>query len=82
MSHDFIESLKTITYGIRDGRSISFDEFSSLKLCFPSKEEQQKISEYFRRINNLLLDKRKKLIKLQNLKQSCIDKMFINTTAQ
>lgn len=82
MSHDFIESLKTITYGIRDGRSISFDEFSSLKLCFPSKEEQQKISEYFRRINNLLLDKRKKLIKFQNLKQSCIDKMFINTTAQ
>lgn len=82
MSHDFIESLKTITYGIRDGRSISFDEFSSLTLCFPSKKEQHKISEYFRRINNLLLDKRQKLTKLQNLKQSCIDKMFINTTAQ
>ncbi len=82
MSHDFIESLKTITYGIRDGRSISFDEFSSLTLCFPSKDEQQEISNYFRRINNLLAAKRQKLEKLQNLKQACLDKMFINTTAR
>lgn len=82
MSHNFIESLKTITYGIRDGRSISFDEFSNLLLCFPSKDEQKKISDYFRRINNLLSAKRQKLKKLQNIKQSCINKMFITTTAQ
>nr|WP_078353096.1 restriction endonuclease subunit S [Streptococcus mitis] len=38
-SQNFIKRLETVTYGIRDGRSISFSDFSSLKLQFPSLPE-------------------------------------------
>ena len=35
-SETFIKRLETITYGIRDGRSISFSDFKSLMLQYPS----------------------------------------------
>lgn len=44
--------------------------------------EQECIANYFRNLDDLISAKRQKLMKLHNLKQSCIDKMFINTTAQ
>lgn len=47
-----------------------------------SIEEQKSISRYFRNLDAIISAKRKKLEKLQNLKQSCLDKMFVNTTAQ
>lgn len=47
-----------------------------------SVEEQRNISNYFRNLEALISAKRQKLEKLQNLKQSCLDKMFVNTTAQ
>ena len=39
MSKAFIERLKLITYGIRDGRSISFKEFMEMDFVFPSYEQ-------------------------------------------
>ncbi len=48
----------------------------------PSVEEQKNISGYFRNLDAIIYAKRQKLEKLQNLKQSCLDKMFINTSAQ
>ena len=44
-SPTFIKRLETVTYGIRDGRSISFSDFSSLKLSYPSVEEQNAIGK-------------------------------------
>lgn len=49
---------------------------------YPAFEEQKRIGEYFRNLDALISAKRKKLEKFQNLKQSCLDKMFVNTTAQ
>ncbi|WP_270232395.1 restriction endonuclease subunit S, partial [Lactococcus formosensis] len=47
----FIESLKTVTFGIRDGKSISFNEFGDLKIKFPSNIlEQQKIGTFFKQL--------------------------------
>ena len=40
MSEHFIAGLSTVTYGIRDGRSISVDEFMNTFLAFPAVEEQ------------------------------------------
>ena len=40
----FASIIKTNTYGIRDGRSISFSEFAEMNFYFPSKEEQQQIA--------------------------------------
>lgn len=50
MSEHFIAGLSTVTYGIRDGRSISVDEFMNTFLAFPAVEEQAAISrllDYF-----------------------------------
>lgn len=43
----FIKKLETVTYGIRDGRSISYSDFKSINLYFSTKEEQQKIGKFF-----------------------------------
>ncbi len=44
----------------------------------PSIEEQRIISRYFRGLDSLILAKKKKLIKLQHIKASCLSKMFVN----
>ena len=44
-SEIFIKRLETITYGIRDGRSISFSDFNSLLLQYPSFSEQKLIGD-------------------------------------
>lgn len=51
MSKALIERLKLITYGIRDGRSISFKEFMEMDFVFPSYEDQKQNSMFFRTID-------------------------------
>ncbi len=46
-SSSFIKKLETVTYGIRDGRSISFSDFSDLRLFYSQIQEQQKIGAFF-----------------------------------
>jgi type I restriction enzyme, S subunit len=41
----FINRLNTIIYGIRDGKQISFGDFATLNLPFPTIEEQELISK-------------------------------------
>lgn len=54
-----------------------------MKFYIPCDDKEQRaIGEYFRNLDAIISAKRKKLEKLQNLKQSCLDKMFVNTTAQ
>ncbi len=74
----FIESLKTVTFGIRDGKSISFKEFGDLKLNFPSDvHEQAHIGDYFSKIDNLITLNQQKLTLLKKQKQAYLQKMFI-----
>ena len=39
------DRLETVTYGIRDGRSISFEDFSELGFNVPDIKEQRKIGK-------------------------------------
>lgn len=39
-SKSFIKSLKLVTYGIRDGRSINVDEWLNMTVTLPTKQEQ------------------------------------------
>lgn len=65
----FIEALKTVTFGIRDGKSISFTEFGDLKLCFPkNKKEQQKIGKFFEELDHAISIHQNKLTQLNSLK--------------
>ena len=77
MSKEFIKRLETITYGIRDGKSISFAEFSEMKFLFPSKEEQQCIASYFRSLDKQISLQEQRLEKLKQIKAACLDKMFV-----
>lgn len=77
-SKDFIKRLETVTYGIRDGRSISFKDFSELGFQIPSVEEQRKVGKTLLVIDKLIRKLELKLEKLRNIKQSLLSQMFAN----
>lgn len=53
-SEEFIRRLETVTYGIRDGRSISYEDFSSLFFSYPQHEEEKKIANILKKLDNLI----------------------------
>lgn len=74
----FIQSLKTVTFGIRDGKSISFKEFGDLKIKFPSNIlEQQKIGAFFKELDNTIALHQRKLDLLKEQKKGYLQKMFV-----
>lgn len=76
-SQEFIKRLETVTYGIRDGRSISFEDFAELKFMVPQKEEQKQIGKLllFADCNSRKVEN--KITKLRTMKQSLLQKMFV-----
>ena len=77
MSKEFIKRLELITYGIRDGRSISFEEFSEMYFTVPSYEEQKKIASYITILDRQISLHTQRLEKLKQIKAACLDKMFV-----
>ena len=76
-SKEFIRRLETVTYGIRDGRSISYDEFLTMSFLYPNAREQKHIAGYLSTLDNLITLHQRKYEKLQNLKKACLEKMFV-----
>ena len=76
-SKHFIKSLEMITYGIRDGRTISFDEFKEMVFLVPKVEEQQHIASYFTSLDKQIALQTQRLEKLRQIKAACLDKMFV-----
>ena len=76
-SKSFIQRLETVTYGIRDGRSISYEEFLTLGFVYPSKAEQTAIARYLDKLSDLITLHQRELEKLQNIKKSILEKMFV-----
>lgn len=77
MSKEFIDRLKTITYGIRDGRSISFPEFLKMKFRVPSIDEQRKIASFFVHLDKQIAIAQQRLDLLRRIKSACLDGMFV-----
>lgn len=75
-SRHFIKSLELITYGIRDGRSISYEEFKEMYFLIPSLPEQQAIASYFTSLDKQIALQSQRLEKLKQIKSACLDKMF------
>lgn len=73
----FINRLRTVTYGIRDGRNINYNEFKNLKLKFPDKSEQQAISGFMSELDKEIKLHEEELEKLKALKESCLQGMFV-----
>lgn len=76
-SYNFIQLLKKVTYGVRDGRSISFSDFLSLYLTFPDIEIQKKIGKCFKALDNQISDQQCIIQQLKQLKQFLLQNMFI-----
>ena len=76
MSRKFIDSLRIVTYGIRDGKSISVEEWLKLYTCIPKKNEQQKISKFLRLIDNRIETQKKIIEDLKKLKDAIRTKLF------
>lgn len=75
--YDFIQSLKIITFGIRDGKSISFAEFKTLKIVYPLKYiEQEKIGKLINKINDLIYFQEQQLSLYRRIKDYFLQRMF------
>ena len=72
-SKSFIRRLETVTYGIRDGRSISYEEFLTLGFVYPSKAEQTAIARYLDKLSDLITlhqrERKNRLFGGKNVKQ-------------
>ena len=66
-----------MTYGIRDGRSISYSDFLTLKEAYPELKEQQKIGEFFNKIDHVISLQQEKLTHYQSIKKFLLQQMFI-----
>ena len=75
-SETFIKRLETITYGIRDGRSISFSDFKSLILQYPSFSEQKLIGGSIEIIESGITLHQRKLDNLKLKKKALLQKLF------
>ncbi|MGN4437708.1 restriction endonuclease subunit S [Bacillus cereus group sp. MYBK69-1] len=73
----FINQLKTATYGIRDGKSISYKDFSTLKFDIPSYDEQKKIANFLSKLDEKIQIEQQKLKSLQEQKKGFMQRMFI-----
>ena len=59
-----------------DRFTISSTLFMEMPIPYPSIEEQKKIGTYFDTLDHLITLHQRKLEKLQNMKKSCLQKMF------
>ena len=69
--------LKPHVYGIRDGKSIDVDGMKTIDIPYPTIEEQNKIGDYFARLDSLITLHQRKLEKLKQFKAAMLEKMFI-----
>ena len=56
---------------------VNAQEYGEYDLYAPSKEEQQRIGHFLRGIDNLIALHQRELEKLQNIKKSMLEKMFV-----
>lgn len=77
-SKNFIDTdLKPHVYGIRDGRSIDVEGMKTIEIPFTSYPEQKLIGDAIDSINTLISLQRRELEKLQSIKKSLLEKMFV-----
>ena len=73
----FIHRLSNTVVGIRDGKQITYDNFSSLKIPYPSMIEQMNISSFIDSIEELRERLEHKLDLSKKFKKGLLQKMFV-----
>ena len=69
--------LDNVNYNVQNHERHWISKFSEFEFLCPTSEEQRKIGEYFRKLNNLITFNQRKLDKLQNIKKAYLNEMFI-----
>jgi type I restriction enzyme S subunit len=75
-SHDFIRQLTKNLEGLRDGKMISYKQFSELHLLKPSLSEQQKIAECLASADALIDAQGRKVEALRDHKKGLMQQLF------
>lgn len=75
-SRQFIQDLNRNLEGIRDGKMVSYQQFSELLLPYPSFAEQQKIAECLSSIDSYISSINEKVEQLKAHKTSLLQKLF------
>ena len=68
-SANFIRRLNSVIYGIRDGKQIGYDDFSTLKLPYPPKAEQSAIAKVFQAANDQIAVLQNEITQLKTQKK-------------
>ena len=63
--------------GAGRNRVLKLDEMLNYLMRFPSRDEQIKIAEFFRQLDNLITLHQRELEKLQSIKKALLEKMFV-----
>ena len=75
-SDSFISKINSLTVGIREGKSIQYDDFSNLFIPYPPLSEQNKIADYLdakcAKIDDFIAKKQTVIDKLTEYKKSLI----------
>lgn len=75
-SFNYIQDLNKNLEGIRDGKMISYKQFSEIKLPKPSPSEQQKIAECLSAMDDMIASELAKLDALKDHKKGLMQQLF------
>jgi type I restriction enzyme, S subunit len=75
-SHSFIQQLTKNLEGLRDGKMVSYKQFSELLLLNPPPPEQQKIAECLSAVDELIAAQALKLDALKTHKKGLMQQLF------
>lgn len=75
-SHDFIQQLTRNLEGLRDGKMISYKQFSELQLLKPTLPEQQKIADCLDSVDALIAAQGQKVEALRAHKKGLMQQLF------
>ncbi|WP_297425664.1 restriction endonuclease subunit S [Clostridium sp.] len=72
----FIQELNKDLEGIRDGKMVSYSQFSAILLPRPDKKEQQKIADCLSSLDDLISVENEKFLALKDHKKGLMQKLF------
>lgn len=75
-SNSFIRDLNKNLEGIRDGKMVSYDQFSEILLPKPIPKEQQKIADCLSSLDDLITAENQKLESLKTQKKGLMQNLF------
>lgn len=72
-----ISEISNLSYGVTDSRKrLYWDSFVKVGCMIPSVDEQRKIYDYFKILDNLITLHQRKCDKIKEYKNGCLQKLF------